>query len=941
MSSDPDTLPGARRKPLPSGTVTFAFTDIEGSTQRWDRDRAAMEGAVRRHDALLRAALGAHGGYVFKTMGDAFCAAFARPEDAVAAALAAQRALAAEDFSAVDGLRVRIAIHTGTADERDGDYFGPALNRVARLLPLGHGGQVLLTAIAAELVRDNLPPHVSLASLGPHALKDLKGDEHVHQLVAPGLQGDFPPLRAPKAEGPWLVPDAMRTRYFTGREDVLAQLRAQLAARGRAALCGLGGAGKTQAVMEYAARYRAEYPGGVFWVNAETLGGLTSGFGDIAATLRLPEAASGDQSQTVRAVLDWFGRADRWLLILDNVDDRRGVKPFVPERAGGHVLITSREAAFGELGIPRALELRDLREEEAVRFLLARTGREDCDARDRTAARELASELGNLPLALEQAAAYMAETSVTFAGYLAAFRKRRVALLENASGLVARDTVAVTWAANFAAVEQTSPASAEVLRLSAFLAPDAIPFELFEEEEADPDETVVADLLRPLARYSLVRTDMPARSYGIHRLVQDVVRAALGDETCRGYVARAVGALDAVAHGSEYSSWARYERVVAHVLALASWIVFYGVAPEGAPGVLNKSARYLVQRGRYAEAEPLAQQALALGRQMLGPDDPEVAISLGSLATLTLRQGRHAESEALQEQALAIREKAFGPEHPQVGNALINFANIYLVQGRYAEAEPRYERAIALFRKASGEDSEGVATSYNNLARIYAETGRYEEALRLDERALAIRRRVFGEEHPHVALSFNMVGEGYARQGKYAEAKALIEDALAMRERTLGPEHDEVVENLCSLGMLHVRFGRYGEARPPCERALSIVERALGPEHALAASATLGLAHVALGEGRPGDAGPLFERALRIRETCLGADHATVAEALIGLASLDTAQGRHAKAAASLERAIGIVERLFAAGHPELAELRDARAEALRSAERAVAENAR
>ena len=154
------------RAPLPTGAVTFAFTDIEGSTARWERNRVAMQEAVRRHDAILRAAIAEHGGSVFKTIGDAFCCAFARPEDAVAAMLAAQQTLAAEDFSAIDGLRVRAAIHSGTADEREGDYFGPAVNKVARLLAIGHGGQILLTAESATLVDRALPADVVVARSG-------------------------------------------------------------------------------------------------------------------------------------------------------------------------------------------------------------------------------------------------------------------------------------------------------------------------------------------------------------------------------------------------------------------------------------------------------------------------------------------------------------------------------------------------------------------------------------------------------------------------------------------------------------------------------------------------------------------------------------------------------------------------------------------------------
>jgi len=165
---------------LPSGTLTFVFTDIEGSTQRWEREPATMQTAVRRHDQLMRAAIGENGGDVFKTIGDAFCAAFARPGEAVAAALAIQRALGSEDFSAVEGLRVRAAVHTGTADERDGDYFGPTLNRTARLLAIGNGGQVLVSGVTAALVQTELPSDASLRDLGEHRLRDLARPENVY-----------------------------------------------------------------------------------------------------------------------------------------------------------------------------------------------------------------------------------------------------------------------------------------------------------------------------------------------------------------------------------------------------------------------------------------------------------------------------------------------------------------------------------------------------------------------------------------------------------------------------------------------------------------------------------------------------------------------------------------------------------------------------------------
>ncbi len=232
---------------------------IEGSTQRWERDLAAMEHAVRRHDALVREAIIRHGGAVFKTIGDAFCAAFSRPSDAVAAMLEAQRALAAEDFSALDGLRVRAAIHTGTADEREGDYFGPAVNRVARLLAIGHGGQVLVSGVTSALVGGDLPPRASLRDLGEHRLKDLTQPEHVYELSAPDLATDFPPLRSLNAETTNLP---LELTSFVGREKEIAEIAALVGAHRLVTLVGSGGVGKTRTSLHVAANLLGSFSGG-------------------------------------------------------------------------------------------------------------------------------------------------------------------------------------------------------------------------------------------------------------------------------------------------------------------------------------------------------------------------------------------------------------------------------------------------------------------------------------------------------------------------------------------------------------------------------------------------------------------------------------------------------------------------------------------------------
>ena len=207
---------------LPSGTVTFLFTDIEGSTARWEHQPEAMRAALARHDALLRAAIVGHGGHVVKTMGDAFHAVSVRAPEAVAAALDAQRRLQAEPWGEIGPLRVRMAVYTGAAEERDGDYYGPPLNRAARLMSAGHGGQMLLSEVAAGLVRGTLPHGVDLLDLGRHRLKDLSEPEHVFQVVAPDLPSDFPALTSLDAR-----PNNLPTHptALLGRERELAEVR--------------------------------------------------------------------------------------------------------------------------------------------------------------------------------------------------------------------------------------------------------------------------------------------------------------------------------------------------------------------------------------------------------------------------------------------------------------------------------------------------------------------------------------------------------------------------------------------------------------------------------------------------------------------------------------------------------------------------------------------
>ena len=298
---------------LPTGTVTFLFTDIEGSTERWDAHRDAMSAAVQRHDLIGRAAMDAHGGYVFKTLGDAFCVAFARTDAAVAAAVDFQRALATEDFTAVGGLRVRAALHVGAADERGGDYFGPTVNRVARLLSIGHGGQTLLSGVMHDLVLGALPQQASLRDLGEHRLKDLSRPEYVYQLVAPGLASEFPALRSLESL-PNNLPLQMTS--FVGRAREVAKISDLLGAHRLVTLVGSGGIGKTRTSLQVAANLLDGSSNGVWFVELAPLASGEYIPAAVAQALGLSLPPLGDSVENlVKVMKSWQA-----LLIFDNCE---------------------------------------------------------------------------------------------------------------------------------------------------------------------------------------------------------------------------------------------------------------------------------------------------------------------------------------------------------------------------------------------------------------------------------------------------------------------------------------------------------------------------------------------------------------------------------------------------------------------------------------------
>jgi tetratricopeptide (TPR) repeat protein len=406
----------------------------------------------------------------------------------------------------------------------------------------------------------------------------------------------------------------------------------------------------------------------------------------------------------------------------------------------------------------------------------------DAPPADVTTAHEISEALGGLPLALDQAGVYIEKSQRSLSDYLQRYQMRRAQLLQQRGGLVADhpEPVATTWSLSFEQAEQQSPAAGDLLRVCAFLHPDAIPEEVMARGAAhlgeclrpmDSDPFLLDEAISALGTYSLLRYERKTKTLSIHRLVQAVLQDTLKEEERDTWRARAMLAVNATFPHVEHSVWAQCERLLIQALFAAQLIKQDQVRGEEAGRLLYETASYLQDRARYGEAEPLYQRALQIREQQLGPEHPDVATSLTGLASLYSQQGRYGEVEPLYQRALQIREQQLGPEHPDVATSLNGLANLYKNQGKDAEAEPLYQRALQIREQQLGPEHPLVAQSLNDLALLYWQQGKDGEAEPLHQRALHIREQQLGPEHPLVAQSLNNLALLYRNQGKSSENK--------------------------------------------------------------------------------------------------------------------------------------------------------------------------
>ncbi|MEV0100622.1 FxSxx-COOH system tetratricopeptide repeat protein [Nocardia sp. NPDC050789] len=668
--------------------------------------------------------------------------------------------------------------------------------------------------------------------------------------------------------------------HFVGRERELERLDAALLVSGPVlvqAVHGLGGIGKTTLVAQWAAtRDHGHAP--LRWITADTAASVERGLAEFATALQPVLAQALTVAQLADRALQWLSTHHDWLVVLDNVENHSDIADILARAHSGRILITSRRAT-GWQTATTIVRIDVLDPDESVALLIDTMTIDG--PRNSDGDSELCAALGHLPLAIDQAGAYLAQNPLlTPRDYLTMLSLYPAEMFQHGAEVTdPQRTIARIWQVTVDKVTTAHPAAIDVLRRLAWFAPDDIPVNLFAGLAAPP---ALHAAIGALAAYNMISVHSGSASVSIHRLVQAVARTPdidnLHDSEAaleRAHADAAAVLLRALPGHPHPSTWATWRRLLPHVDTLIAHHDHHNNANLLATttDILNLTGQFLDDQGSHNQAIDYIQRALIDSERAVGTDHPRTLTTRNNLALAYRSVGRFAEAIPLYERTLADRERVLGIDHLDTLTSRNNLADAYRSVGRFAEAIPLYERALADSTEALGIEHPSIVSSRNNLAAAYESTGRLTEAIALFELTIDDSERILGTDHPTILTSRNNLAAAYQSAGRLAEAVQLFELTLDARERILGVDHPHTLTARNNLATAYQSSGRLTEALSLLELAMTECEQLLGADHPDTFVARCVLAEGYERANRLSDAGQLYERALADIEPAFGPDH--------------------------------------------------------------------
>ncbi len=709
-------------------------------------------------------------------------------------------------------------------------------------------------------------------------------------------------------------------RFFVGRVDFITAMRARFTTTNQVGhthvqvISGLGGVGKTQTALEYGYRYADQYRA-TFLIRAESEESIQQSLSEIRDLLK--DSTPFDAQDDCGDVRTWLVKQDSWLVILDNLSKPELSQPWIAI-GNGHVLITSRNQDWQDIGVVSSAALESFSLSQATGFLLQRTGRTDSSDAEIRAAEALAGELGGLPLALEQACAYMVAKQASFSSYLEALRHKGPRILDHATPKFGnyRSSVGATWLINFGEIAASgSIASLFVLHASAFLNADQIPLELFRNDE-EKSSLWEDELLQPLVRLSLIKRDMEQGSFHIHRLVQSSIREAIPREMQAAVVTLIIGKLSRFfPHPIEEADPVSCRRLIPHVLHIAKFISGLHIKTGDMLVLLNQAAVFIIGQHRYRSASELLSLAIASFEPLESASTVVTKMKM-NLAACYGHLSRRNEATQLIEQAVAQMQRDKTVEPADMALALNNLAL------EYKENDPRHERllreSLELRREHLGVDHPDVAQSLHNMAGLECRRNHCDAAEALCLQAIAIRERNFGAAHPLSANSYEQMAVIFRTRGDHAQAAHWFERALDSLEKSLDPEHPAIARCLYDVARTFKRLGRNLDAIDVLSRAAKIRRTRLEPDDDTLDDTIARLVEFSVEADRVGATRSLLQDILTEREARFGKEDPSVASMVYYLGLVEKANNV-VEARRLFHRGLSIVEKIYGNSNPKVA----------------------
>jgi tetratricopeptide (TPR) repeat protein len=797
-----------------------------------------------------------------------------------------------------------------------------------------------------------------------------------------------------------------RNLFFTGREDVLNQLEDLLKSNNQIAInqahnqtnpknqhqstsakhaiSGLGGIGKTHTVLEFCHRHINNYQT-ILWVHSENETDFNNSYSEIVHSLGLGVVGISEPlkpEQIIGLVKNWLATNSNWLMVLDNLEDPNLIKSYLPNNHQGHILITTRSQSL--TGYAEVVNLKKMSIDTGTLFLLRRAYRFSVtnenlykfSHNNKLIAQKIVEEMDGLPLALEQAAAYIHETQCSLDDYLVAYKDvRNTSRVLDNDGETPNDHISVfaTFKLAFDKVNEKSNAAAQLLEVCSFLSPDLIPEEIFTNAGHFLGDELIKlkdnsfefnNAIKVLLKYSLIERNTENKSFSIHRLVQSVVRDLIDDKNKTFWIDNLLKLFASFCSkpGEEPKNWPQYQKLLPSASSLLHFVKLYDLITEeginlfnqlgiycdlqalfaqsldfyqqtlitrkhffgdnhpAVAATLNNIAQVYYQQSKYLEALDFYQQALSISKSIPGNNHLEVAGTLNNIAIVYGAQGQLSQAFDYHQQALTIRKSYLGSNHPAVAATLNNIGEIYRKQSKYSEALSSYQDALSIYQNYFGDDNLDVAKTLDNIALICTSQKKLDEALALHQQVLSIRKFHFGDNHPEIAQILYNIGNTYYSQDHWPDAFDFYQQAVTIYKSYFGNNHNEVANCLISIANICQKQDQFCQALEHYHQALSIKKLIFSDTHPDIALILHNIGNSYQKQNQSSQALEHYHQALIIKKLILGDIHPNVTDTLHSIALTHQKQGQYDQALNYYQQAFSINSIFFGNNHPNIAD---------------------